>query len=152
MEPPKDKQSQAGAEFPAGEASLYTSEAPVSRDRFLSLSREYLSILKKSLVEFRSAETRGQSYVRAYSRIVDAIVGVLFQRAVQENGPLDSEPEIAVIALGGYGRGELAPYSDVDILVLCKRKTKANKKIAGTFIQLMWDVGFELGHSVQSLV
>jgi [protein-PII] uridylyltransferase len=158
MGPRKDKRNDKGAGpdhdgiFPAGEPSLYTQEAPVSRDRFLTLSREYLSILKRSLLEFRSKETRGQSYIRAYSRIVDAIVGVLFQRAVQECEQANGDPDLAVIALGGYGRGELAPYSDVDILVLCKRKTRANKQIAGSFIQLMWDVGFELGHSVQSLV
>jgi [protein-PII] uridylyltransferase len=156
MEPAKDKRAglddgPAGSPSATG-SSLYTHETPVSRDRFLSLSREYLAILKKSLLEFRSKQTKGLSYIRAYSRIVDAIVGVLYQRAVQENGLENDEPELAVIALGGYGRVELAPYSDVDILVLCKRKTPMVKQIAGSFIQLMWDVGFELGHSVQSLV
>ncbi|MEJ2720174.1 MAG: nucleotidyltransferase domain-containing protein, partial [bacterium] len=146
-DPPDDD-----AGVPAGEPSIYTPETPVSRDRFLSLSREYLSILKKSLLEFRARKAKGLSYIHAYSRIVDAIVGVLYQRALQESGLDVDEPELAVIALGGYGRGELAPYSDVDILVLCKRKTPVVKQIAGSFIQLMWDVGFELGHSVQSLV
>ncbi|UCG51084.1 MAG: [protein-PII] uridylyltransferase [Candidatus Latescibacterota bacterium] len=152
MKPSKRKTTATKQELTPGESFLYTYEAPVSRERFLSLSREYLSILKKSLVEFRGEATKGKSYVQAYSRIVDAIVGVLFQRAIQEHGLPNDEPGLAVIGLGGYGRGELAPYSDVDILVLCKRKTRDVKRIAESFIQLMWDVGFELGHSVQSLV
>ena len=135
-----------------GDTRLYGTDTPISRERFLSLSRNYLSVLKGSLIDLRAKEAVGRSYVRAYSHIVDAIVGVLFQRAVQEHGAELGTVELAIIGMGGYGRAELAPYSDVDILVLCKRKTHLVKQIAGSFIQLMWDIGFELGHTVQSLV
>ena len=46
----------------------------------------------------------------------------------------------------------MAPYSDVDILIACGKKTKPVEAIAGSFIRLMWDCGFELGHAVESLV
>ena len=127
-------------------------EPDFDRETFLSLSREYLSALKTSLIELRSKETSGAAFVRSYSRIVDAIVAVLFQRAVQDQDAKVGAVDIAIIGMGGYGRAELAPFSDVDILVLCKRRTPVIKQIASSFIRLMWDVGFELGHSVQSLV
>jgi [protein-PII] uridylyltransferase len=131
---------------------LYEKGAPVDRGRFLSLSRAYIEVLKKNLQTARGELCGGRSYVRAYTSIVDAIVGVVFQRALQEHGADLRKVEIAVIGMGGYGRAELTPHSDVDILVLCRRKTILDKKIAETFIRLMWDVGFEIGHTVQSIV
>lgn len=127
-------------------------EDSVSRERFIDLSRNYLAILKKSLIDFRAESTRGSDFTRDYSRIVDAIVGVLFQRAAHEHGVATEESGIAVIGMGGYGRAELAPYSDVDILVLCKRKTQVVKQVTAAFVRYMWDVGFELGHAVESLI
>lgn len=59
---------------------------------------------------------------------------------------------LALIAVGGYGRGELHPASDVDILLLLKRGD--GKKIAAfaePFLRLLWDLGLEIGHSVRSL-
>ena len=76
----------------------------------------------------------------------------MFQRAAEESGRRSDDTDIAVIAMGGYGRAELAPYSDVDILIACGKKTKLVEAIAGSFIRLMWDCGFELGHAVESLV
>ncbi len=152
MNQPDDSRPKPIPTINAEGESLYDSDTPVSRERFLTLSRNYLAILKKNLLNLRAEGTTGTSYVRAYSHIVDAIVGVLFQRAVQEHAADPRAVDIAVIGMGGYGRAELAPYSDVDILVLCKRKTRLIKQIAESFVQLMWDVGFELGHTVQSLV
>ena len=149
--PDNNRPEPTGKMYIEGE-SLYDVDAPVSRERFLALSRNYLAILKKNLLKLRTEGATGTSYVHAYSHIVDAIVGVLFQRAAQEHAADPRDVDIAVIGMGGYGRAELAPYSDVDILVLCKRKTRLIKQITESFVQLMWDIGFELGHTVQSLV
>ncbi len=151
MIPPKDKHTD-----PAGklfvDVPLYEDGKPIDRDRFLALSRSYITLLKENLLALRTKQAVGRSYVRAYTAIVDAIVGLLFQRALQEHDASPDKTEIAIIGLGGYGRVELSPYSDVDIVVLCRRKGALVKQIAESFIQLMWDVGFETGHSVQSLV
>ncbi|MGB1198483.1 MAG: [protein-PII] uridylyltransferase [Thalassotalea sp.] len=62
------------------------------------------------------------------------------------------EYQVALIAVGGYGRSELHPYSDVDILILTQEKTAADleEKIA-TFITQLWDVKLDIGHSVRSI-
>jgi len=117
------------------------------------LCRGYLERLTAGLVEIHATPgTGGVRFVRSYSKVVDAVVGMVFFRALEENFISPDQSGIAVIAMGGYGRAELAPHSDVDILLLCKRRTRQVKQAATTFIQLMWDVGFELGHSVESLV
>ncbi len=63
---------------------------------------------------------------------------------------LDSD--VALIAVGGYGRAELAPYSDIDLLFLY-RNSKANwfEAVAASIVRRGWDSGLKLGHSLRRL-
>jgi len=125
----------------------------IAREAFLGMCRDYLARLREGLFKMTpTGEYGGVKFVRANSKIVDAVVGMVYFRTLEEHGLSPENPDMAVLAMGGYGRAELAPQSDVDILILCKRKTQVVKQAATTFVQLMWDVGFELGHSVESIV
>ncbi|WP_338592429.1 bifunctional uridylyltransferase/uridylyl-removing protein GlnD [Shewanella khirikhana] len=59
---------------------------------------------------------------------------------------------VALIAVGGYGRGELHPHSDIDLLFLVDEKLpKEAEFVLGYFIAFLWDAGLEIGHSVRSV-
>ncbi len=81
------------------------------------------------------------------------LVDELLMRAWQRHLPLaPKRTAVALIAVGGYGRGELHPASDVDIMLLLKRGdgTKIGA-FAEPFLRFLWDMGLEIGHSVRSL-
>ena len=76
---------------------------------------------------------------------VDQIIGSLWQAAAIPNADL--------IAVGGYGRGELSPYSDIDLLVLIDDGVQ-HADIAqplAQFVNSLWDACLDAGHSVRTL-
>lgn len=85
--------------------------------------------------------------VHARSDYLDSLLTRLWQEY-----QFDKYLNISLIAVGGYGRHELHPLSDIDILVLSKAPLPENvaAKI-GQFITLLWDLRFDIGHSVRSL-
>ncbi|MEZ5665707.1 MAG: [protein-PII] uridylyltransferase [Burkholderiaceae bacterium] len=96
------------------------------------------------------SSTRGvSSALRQLARITDRTLTDLWRRA-------SLGPGCSLVAVGGYGRGELFPYSDVDVLVLLPDGTapeqdEALKSRLETFIGACWDVGLEIGSSVRTL-
>ena len=101
--------------------------------------------------QFRSARATAPALrrlLRELTQHVDATLALLWRRAAM---PADA----ALLAVGGYGRGELFPYSDVDVLLLLPPAQAApgeavRAAIEG-FITACWDVGLEIGSSVRSV-
>ncbi len=90
--------------------------------------------------------------VRSYAFLTDCIVHTVLSMASRTLNPssADAEP-MAVAAVGGYGRAEMAPYSDVDLLFLVKKEiTPWVKGVIETALYMMWDLNFKVGHSCRS--
>jgi [protein-PII] uridylyltransferase len=84
--------------------------------------------------------------VQARAWVIDRILTSLWQRTFSSDEPL------SLIAVGGYGRGELHPWSDIDLLVLVEKEisTELGEKIT-PFITLLWDLKLDIGHSVRTM-
>lgn len=106
---------------------------------------------KAALIEhFRAARattTAASTLVRALARHVDGALAELWQQSGLPEGS-------ALVAVGGYGRGELYPYSDVDVLVLLPDDPELNdaqRAAISGFITACWDIGLEIGSSVRTV-
>ena len=86
----------------------------------------------------------GRDLVRELSDATDSGVRELFARVCPDDRGL------ALVALGGYGRGELAPSSDLDVLLLHDGKRRDVESVATALWYPLWDVGLRLGHAVRT--
>ncbi|WP_442034386.1 [protein-PII] uridylyltransferase [Pseudoduganella sp. RAF19] len=61
-------------------------------------------------------------------------------------------PQASLVAVGGYGRGELFPYSDVDVLILLhEAPDQSTRGRLEEFVQMLWDLGLDVGHSIRTI-
>ncbi len=120
---------------------LSITEANISSQDICQLSQEFSQWLKAI---FHQEDTRDLLQARA-----DFVDHILIKLWSQHH--LD-EYQISLVAVGGYGRGELHPYSDVDILLLTPEKISVDleEKIS-SFITQLWDIKLDIGSSVRSV-
>lgn len=115
-----------------------------SRD-FLAQAKAYLADARQVQQAAHQAGAPGDRVAAIRSRAVDLLLGVLHRRAGGDDAGL------AVIALGGYGREELCPHSDIDLLFLPLGDAAKGKAAAEAVLYPLWDLGLKVGHSVRTL-
>lgn len=93
---------------------------------------------------------RGRDLCRALATATDELVCGLWPAAAAELRR-KRRGAVALVAVGGYGRGELAPQSDVDLLLVYDGKVDGLEAAAKALWYPMWDAGLKLGHAVRSL-
>lgn len=92
---------------------------------------------------------RGAGVCRSYTLLVDDILKALFTRKSEE---LKGAEKTALVALGGYGRGELNIRSDIDLMLLYDRKLTASiEDFTQQILYVLWDTGLDLGFSIRSV-
>jgi [protein-PII] uridylyltransferase len=127
--------------LPVLDDGLAAGERPLPLFRqFLSLSRD---ILKQKFKHGVSAPI----LIKAHSWLVDQLLVRAWRRFMAEDAQ-----NAALVAVGGYGRTELMPGSDIDLLVLLPDTAheRLNPKLESLLV-FLWDIGLEVGHSVRTV-
>lgn len=107
------------------------------------------------IAEAHRAGAGGFEVVALHADLIDALIGQLFRLAdavLVTPGMRTESQGCAVAALGGYGRRELNPASDIDVMVLFPRRVDPYvDAVLRLLLYLLWDLGFSVGHSTRSL-
>jgi [protein-PII] uridylyltransferase len=103
--------------------------------------------------EVHRAGASGHTVVRLQSAAMDRIVEALWKRAVEGAAGGRRGSPLSLVALGGYGRRELAPFSDLDLLVLHQRgePDRFTREASQRFLYSLWDLKLEVGYSVRDV-
>ncbi len=102
-----------------------------------------------------AAPLAGRETASAYAFLTDQLLRIIFDftttRLYPLNNPTQSE-RLALLAVGGYGRGEMALYSDIDIAFLTPwKQTGWTEQVIESMLYTLWDLGLKVGHSSRSL-
>ncbi|MEH6629520.1 MAG: [protein-PII] uridylyltransferase [Halopseudomonas aestusnigri] len=129
--------------------------AQVKRNEVLALLREALSNGRAEVRKRFDEKASGTMVVRANCFLVDQILKLVFRFVDEELYPVgvpSKAESVTVVAVGGYGRGELAPQSDVDLLFLMPyKKVPRTEQIVEAVLYFLWDLHFKVGHSVRNV-
>ena len=103
---------------------------------------EFKSRLQAEQKALRHAYESGggpKAMLSGRTRLVDRLLADLWRNT-------EMPPELALVAVGGYGRGELYPYSDVDLLILLPAEPSPEDEAGlSSLVAAMWDIGIEPG-------
>lgn len=143
----------------------------VALDDAISSAAGDAAAARKAVVELlRDANSKGRDAIaaafadkpfaarpltRSYTYLTDCLVNATMHVATRYLHPLPNPTEgerIALIAVGGYGRGEMAPFSDVDLLFLTPYKiTPWAESVIETMLYMLWDLKMKVGHSSRTI-
>ena len=122
-----------------------------SSEEILHLLRGFLRMESHRLRMLHRYGLDGLEIVSARAQVVDAIITHVYRFALEQYRQKPGgggEDSAAIVAVGGYGRGELSPHSDVDLLMLYDRSSvEFSRFLAKELIYLLWDIGLKVGHS-----
>src|SRR5438034_8045605 len=122
----------------------------------LPLYKKFLKVEEHRLRLRHQAGGSGREICAHRAELIDVLLRYVFgaasSAAARRNG--EAEVPLALIALGGYGRGELNPFSDVDVMLLHQQRAEVSphlEEMVNQLLYLLWDSGFKVGHSTRSI-
>ncbi|WP_415500532.1 [protein-PII] uridylyltransferase [Asticcacaulis taihuensis] len=125
------------------------------RRRAVTILKDALDKGRASLLERVDDQKGGYATARALAGVTDEVVSALWDftltHVYRARNPTEGE-RLALLAVGGYGRGELAPYSDLDLLFLrAWKETSHSESVIEFILYTLWDLGLKVGHSSRTV-
>lgn len=107
--------------------------------------KEELRAAQQSIFAAFKEDAKAEQLLHNLCRSVDGVLGKIWKS-------FSFPKPMALVAVGGYGRGELFPYSDVDLLILlAERPDPALRGKLEGLVQIFWDIGLDIGHSIRTV-
>ncbi len=120
----------------------------------LPVIKPLLADIKQQCHEYFRETLDATILVAHRSKLIDQILFCLWQNSgFNDSANNQCEGSISLLAVGGYGRGELQPHSDIDLLIVLENEAAFDnhKEALQSFITLLWDLKLDIGHSVRTL-
>lgn len=134
-------------------APLHGGHGPAFRAALIRLLKETLAATRREAERRLMADGRGSRCAKLLSDNQDALIGALYAYASGRLYPAanpSAAERLAVVAVGGYGRGTLAPGSDIDLLFLLPYKqTGWSESVVEWLLYGLWDIGLKVGHATR---
>lgn len=136
--------------------ALEAADTDILRMQVLDLLRSTMDQGRAQILTlFGNTPLAGLRAARSFTHVTDVVVAgiVHFAREHLHPAPVRTKGEqISVVAIGGYGRGEMAPFSDVDLLFLTPYKQTAwGESVIESSLYLLWDLKLKVGQAVRSI-
>lgn len=136
---------------------LKTSEVQERKERLPKYKR-FLELEDEMLLRYHRKGDSGLRVSRARTVVLDVIVQQLCEDAIRiyerQNGRLPCK--VSIVATGGYGRGELSPFSDIDLLFLYPnrangpKETRLKEVLSEEILYILWDLRLKVGHATRN--
>ncbi|MBL6078054.1 [protein-PII] uridylyltransferase [Belnapia sp. T18] len=130
---------------------------PLRREQALDLLRGHLGRIQGRVQDaFESHELDGLPAARWLAALADGLMSAIHAYALAmvppRNAAEEAEAPFALVATGGYGRGVLAPFSDIDLLFLTDGQAGPRaQRVVEFILYLLWDLGLKVGHATRSI-
>ena len=128
-------------------------DGKLSPAELISLYKRFIETERESILNRHREGACGIEICEARSQMIDTLISAILDANVKSQGIIESP--IALVAIGGYGRGTLNPASDIDLLFLLPRASsklpKNVQELVQSILYPLWDMGFKLGHSCRSI-
>ncbi|MEQ8823553.1 MAG: [protein-PII] uridylyltransferase [Filomicrobium sp.] len=126
-----------------------------ARPAFLARVKELVAQVREQAREELEADGLGRRCAAGLSQFQDDLIRIMFALVVKYRCTPEERKEVkqmAIVATGGYGRGLLAPGSDIDLLFLLPGSTGSGEAQASErLLYLLWDLGFKVGHATRTV-
>jgi [protein-PII] uridylyltransferase len=123
------------------------------RPLYLTAGKHFLNRYSEEIKSAHRAGASGEWVVKYISAMTDTLIRKLFCSVASDlNRVSRSKESIALVATGGYGRGELNPYSDIDLMFLYSGKNgRRVEDVANKILYFLWDMKLDVGYSVRTI-
>ena len=131
-------------------AEARTADGPAPRDAALAIFRRHLNRIQHQVRDsFEHVQQSGLQSARQLAGLTDGVIRALYTYARETAG---AAQRLTVVATGGYGRGMLAPFSDIDLLFITLDDPDEATHAAVEFsLYFLWDLGLKVGHATRSV-